>query len=358
MSYSPSCSSTELPPYAEQLRIHRLFTQSCAKLSYDPVQHKKVYNFDLVMALPGGPRCFLWFTMRAYASPTCVLFTLSPTHAIHVQATRILPCCFDISLAYGSGSVFKGTIRTSGANGRTYFMLEDAVVYKGKHVGHATWAQKFAHFRTLLTADLNQAIAESHNVNFILIGLPLMSTNMKQLCHNIYQNKINYEVKYVQYIQTKFSASNRQPYTTPSSSAPAANFGKSAKAPREPKARKHIGVPPTTSTPLKNTPSERTFVVKPSINADVYRLYALNRANECVFQELACVPDLATSVMLNKLFRVVKENDNLDLLEESDTESEFEDESESKFVQLDVEHTMACRYHPTFNKWVPVRVCD
>lgn len=36
--------------------------------------------------------------------------------------------------------------------------------------------------------------------------------------------------------------------------------------------------------------------------------------------------------MMNKLFRKIKENDNLDSIEESDDELEFEDQREDKYV--------------------------
>ena len=50
--------------------------------------------------------------------------------------------------------------------------------------------------------------------------------------------------------------------------------------------------------------------------------------------KLACIPDFTTSVKMNKLFRNIKENKNLDALEESDDEEEFEDTSEDKYVDL------------------------
>ena len=39
--------------------------------------------------------------------------------------------------------------------------------------------------------------------------------------------------------------------------------------------------------------------------------------------------------MMNSLFRTIKENDNLDLLEESDDDEEFENIQIDKFVNLE-----------------------
>ena len=55
--------------------------------------------------------------------------------------------------------------------------------------------------------------------------------------------------------------------------------------------------------------------------------------------------------MMNKLFRNIKENQNLDALEESDDEEEFEDERPDKFVYLNKEYKMVCKYNTKFNKW-------
>jgi hypothetical protein len=57
---------------------------------------------------------------------------------------------------------------------------------------------------------------------------------------------------------------------------------------------------------------------------------------------------------MNKLFRNIKENINLDALEESDDEAEFENEKEDKYVFLDRSFKMNCQYNHKFKKWVPV----
>ena len=58
---------------------------------------------------------------------------------------------------------------------------------------------------------------------------------------------------------------------------------------------------------------------------------------------------------MNALFRNIKENRNLDSLEESDDEGEFEDISEDKFVFLDKEIIMSCVYNYTFKRWTPLK---
>ena len=59
---------------------------------------------------------------------------------------------------------------------------------------------------------------------------------------------------------------------------------------------------------------------------------------------------------MNSLFRTIKENDNLDLLEESDDEEEFENINLDKFVDLDKKITMKCVYMNKFDSWKPIEI--
>jgi hypothetical protein len=59
---------------------------------------------------------------------------------------------------------------------------------------------------------------------------------------------------------------------------------------------------------------------------------------------------------MNKLFRNIKENEDLDKLEESDDEDEFENPNVDKFVYLEKSFKMKCQYNKRFKKWVPIEV--
>ena len=61
---------------------------------------------------------------------------------------------------------------------------------------------------------------------------------------------------------------------------------------------------------------------------------------------------------MNKLFRIIKENDNLDALEESDDEEEFENEQLDKFVKLDKSEKIVCQYNYKFKRWVPKKLAS
>ena len=52
------------------------------------------------------------------------------------------------------------------------------------------------------------------------------------------------------------------------------------------------------------------------------------------YHDIAYISSYVSSVKMNSIFRNIKENQNLDLLEESDDEDEFENVSETKFVDM------------------------
>jgi hypothetical protein len=61
---------------------------------------------------------------------------------------------------------------------------------------------------------------------------------------------------------------------------------------------------------------------------------------------------------MNRLFRNIRENTNVDLGEESEDEDIFQNTSLDKYVDLKKEYKMHCVYNAKFKKWAPVRVVD
>jgi len=59
---------------------------------------------------------------------------------------------------------------------------------------------------------------------------------------------------------------------------------------------------------------------------------------------------------MNRLFRNIAENRSLDALEESEDESGFENTEPDKYVSLNKEYLMVCRFHKRFCRWVPLEI--
>ena len=109
----------------------------------------------------------------------------------------------------------------------------------------------------------------------------------------------------------------------------------------------------------KEKPEERellTLSLFEIIQNDIYYLYRPEYPSKLKYIDVALIPDLKTSIMMNNLFRNIKENKNLDALEESDDDEEFEDEREDRFVFMEREYSMLCTYHFKFKKWIPTQL--
>jgi hypothetical protein len=110
-----------------------------------------------------------------------------------------------------------------------------------------------------------------------------------------------------------------------------------------------------------NLPQIHQFVEsnKDILEPDIYNLFVRKRdGHEEMFHDFALVSKYETSVMMNKLFRNIKENENIDKIEESDDEDEFQNTSENKYVFLERSVKMRCEYNLKFKKWVPICVAN
>ena len=93
------------------------------------------------------------------------------------------------------------------------------------------------------------------------------------------------------------------------------------------------------------------FYVKADKINDIYLLYT----KEKKFYDIALVISIKLSKYLNHMFRKIKENINLDLLEESDDEDIFENIDTDKFLKTEDFIPMICYYESKLQKWVPIK---
>ena len=99
-----------------------------------------------------------------------------------------------------------------------------------------------------------------------------------------------------------------------------------------------------------------TFKITANIINDIYNLYILDNKNNYIFYDLALINSYKTSVFMNNLFRTIIENTNLDYLEESDDEENFENINIDKYVNLEKFYIIDCFYNEKFKKWIPEKI--
>ena len=302
------------------------------ELSYETNVHKKVYNSEFMLAIPEGKKCFAWFTTFKKQN-VCVMMEVNENKKLgRIEISNV---CFHDELSYGTilyGTVFR-------YENTKIYSAEDIYYYKGNNISNKSYVNKLSVFKNIFSSEIKQI---SYFDNNIVFGLPIISNSFDELVTTV--DLLPYKIKCIQfrYLNRKNDSSiinmtyvKNTNYTQPLQIQSSSDRSKHL----------HPG-----------SKKELVFNVKPDLQNDIYNLfYYDNQSSDNLF-DIAYIPDYKTSVMMNKLFRNIKENANLDALEESDDEAEFENESPDKFVYLDRSYNMTCIYNIKFKKWTPLRV--
>ena len=99
------------------------------KLSYENIIHKKVYNSDIIFAIPKGKKCFVWFT-EYNGKNTCFLMEISENKKI--KNIKNINVKYNTELVYNT--IFYGTLFYS--NNCRCFSIENIFYYKGQDITH------------------------------------------------------------------------------------------------------------------------------------------------------------------------------------------------------------------------------
>jgi hypothetical protein len=333
------------------------------KLSYAKIIHKKVYNCDYMLAIPEGKKCFAWF--RQFKD-NCVCFILElDDNNNKINNIWTATSCFSTAICYGT--VFYGTVFKHQNN--QFFCIEDVFLNKCEDVSRENWKNKMNIIHNLLKTDIKQI---SYGNSFLVFGLPVI-VNCNEKLENNLKNLIKYKISSIQYKKDNLIGSyhllsydeyikitnkkeicpiieKKEPTIVEKEIRPIIEKEIRPIIEKEirPIIEKEIRPIIEKKEPNKNI----IFEIKPDIQNDIYHLYSLGGEK----YDTACIPDYKTSIMMNNLFRIIKENYDLDKLEESDDEDEFENPNIDKFVFLNKSYKFACQFNKRFKKWNPIKI--
>lgn len=279
------------------------------ELSYDKIIHKKVYdNMNTAyMIIPKGKKALVWFTSFKDKN-ICLILELDKSN--NIDNMYVISYCFETELAYNT--ILYGTIKI--IKHTTFFTCENILFYKNKDLKRENYKIKLN-----LIVDLFKHIKNINyfNNNFI-ITVPIIKTNLSHAYNEC--QFLNYDVYGILSLNL------------------------------------HECLPDGILKIEKNV-TEATFKVMADLKQDIYNLYCFDN-NQLIHNGIAMIPDYKTSVFMNDLFRTIKENKNLDFLEESDDDEEFENTNEDKFVDLKKSLIMKCVYIEKFRKWKPLSIAS
>lgn len=354
--------------------------------SYEKVLDKKEPNATIFNIIPKGLKCYLWFTYVEDKN-ICCLLTLDNKKRV-VTSVEYQQMCFNSALSIGQyGTILYGTFFYTFEKGEKMvkcFSCEDIIYYMGNKM---EWNKQESFLSSKEVVDLFNCQLKHviYNKNFIICGLPIITRQFSDAYE--YINTLPYKVYGIQQ-RTSFGHSlgittvfkrdiNNKDILKPLSLLQPINVNKlnvneisvnkinvnginvnginnnnnkmNINKINVNKLNVHINI--------NNIKHDPIFKVIPLIQPDIYELYCYDDLNKTeIYYGIAMIPTYKSSVFMNGLFRNIKENSNLDLLEESDDEEEFQNNRENKFVNLDKYLYMKCVFNKKFNKWQPIEV--
>jgi hypothetical protein len=259
------------------------------KLSYENIIHNKVCpKYNIQIAIPAGKKYFLWITHNL-----CRL--VDKTFQI-IQEYPVV--CKTNQLGY----IFYGTLFS--IQSVSYFCIENIYYNHGYDVTMKNWGEKIFMWKEFLNHYSN--ILQQH----FTIGLPIISYSdnhfKKSIYHSVYYlDKIEYRNLHESNISYSMFAYE---------------------------------------TNLQSPKLTYYFTISCDKMDDIYTFH-----DQYGQKKTLHISDYKTSVEMNRLFRYYKENYNLDSLEESDDEDEFQ---HPNIVFTDRQYKLPCIF--VSNQWIPL----
>ena len=366
--------------------------EKAVEIYYETSVHKK-FLADVYAVIPKGRKCVLWFTDKQ-----CWMFPIAKRPytpgapgtqrdaVVYETPTMIHMPVMNAAVYAGQGTIVYGTCVSEKRNDvQRRFSVEHVHWLCGqKQPDNGTLERFSAFFSACFTTANGFAAAGFVAAGFAAAGfsnhtfqlcMPIMHANFQDAvrdavgittyevfciqhrflhrsraeCKNLHMNLVEIVSHHQQHQQQP-----QQPQPQPQQQPQTMTF-----FPKQANVLHVLNRPNVTNvTPRPNAnvinSNTRTFIIRPDAQNDIY--YVLRSADEPITANtmIAHIPNYKTSVMMNSLFRNIKENRNLDALEESDDEEE-EASVPLALVDLNKCVQMSCIFNARFKRWQPVK---
>ena len=305
------------------------------EFSYETITHKKIpFEYDICLAIPHAKKCVLWFTFHE-GKNKCVLVEINRSKEITKMTT--------IKVSYRLDSLYLGTILYGSIMHESLFVIEDIFIHCGVSLNKLVFGEKLG----IIESFLDKQSIINENTSDISFFLPVFwKSHLNDDVTEIPAKKISYPLHHVQYRSLN--------YILPYLNVIPRNFGFQ----EIPTSIKTQNVKSNKNSHCRQEKTKYicTFIVMADLRTDVYNLFACDENETLQFYDIAYIPNCKSSVYMNSLFRHIKENQNIDFIEESDDEAEFQDVRDDKYVDTLLSIAMNCVYHTKFRRWVPIQV--
>ena len=324
---------------------------STFELSYETVSHKKVCDNDsIAVAIPLGRKYFLWFTYHESGSESiCYVLGLDKDKQIcSVAEYKEFPCQKGFSL----GTIVYCTLVVKDDASPPVYVAEDIYQFRGTALHNLSFGDRLGFLRDFVQSVPSVALPIMWFVRSGSLLSPAIPADLEK--------RAGYTAHHIQYREVKRVA----PYINvaiPKKGVKEVGIASSAEVAQKLHATAVLDPLPTFDYGKPAFRYPATFHVMADAQLDLYHLYAyggISRDGQSgkVYCGLAGIQSYKTSVFMNRVFRRIRENENLDLAEESEDEADFENMDANKFVDLDKAAQIECLFSTRHKKWIPVKL--
>jgi hypothetical protein len=267
---------------------------------------------NYIRIIPKGIRGFLWF--KRYNNNDYCYFLKKNYKNYHIYDCYKFNASFDKFLSNNLGTIIYGTL--SNIENVNFFISDTLYYLKGEKYNVIN--------NNLLNNVINKYTRPLFLTNDDICIMNSIYTKMENI------NKIYEEINYSIYMFVIYNEKHKKSYNI------------------KPEDYFNILDKKVNKTNKTNN-FMKIYTLQALVEDDLYLVYDNGKS-----MGYADISDYKTSVMLNNEFRNIKENQNLDLLEESDDEEEFENIDINKYVNLDKKVKFKCTYNKRFKLWKPI----
>ena len=298
--------------------------------------------YHIKVQIPYGKKYYIWFT---FYEDTDMCFVMELNRERKVIKIICRPDIMqELSLSWKGQDLALGTVFYVTDYNETY-ILEDVYTYKGIFLCKIPLSQKLGCMYEFLTLCANKAPFYLPHIEYIGIQITHDKTNPDNK-----PKKIPYQVHHVQYRSLThmlpFLNEIKRTMLITTASAP------------PPVVKQRAGIQHFSPNLKKPQYFAKTiFHVEADIRFDVYHLFAYSDTSTSICIGLAYIKNYNVSVFMNSIFRKIRENTNLDYIEESDSEDDSRDTRKDKYMNASRKTAlMECEFNHKMRYWEPIRV--
>ncbi len=324
--------------------------------SYERTDTAAPANYDFRVSISIGKKYYVWIQYDESGDAVFFMELNKEKKVSIVNRFSLGEGC--TMLPFSKGTAMYGTMCEHTTSGRNVFLIEDVYYYCGLNVAKETFFRKLPR--------MAQIVEKMGSVFPIWMRLPHITDISRQECQRPSLPGWSGVCQKPGYIE------HHAQYRSGDKLAPYVNLVKDQAGVLE----TVMPIMPVCERPLMCDYSRpqfkepTVFWVKPAVQFDIYNLFCQrppdlcdriceNKTHKRTYCGVAGIQTYKTSVLLNTVFRKIRANQNLDAIEESDDDEDFEDVRESKWVlDMEKEVKMVCEFNAKVRKWIPVKLAD